>query len=63
MTADHGDPFVKEDGGLCNTSTHALVSEKVREDMLMCNETKHSLYQKFNVRLFGGNISVLSEIK
>ena len=62
MRADHGDPFVKEDGGLCNTSTHALVSEKVREDM-MCNETKHSLYQKFNVPLFGGNISVLNKIK
>lgn len=62
MIADHGDPFVKENGGLYNTSTQALVSEKVREDM-MCNETKHSLYQKLNVPLSGGNISVLNEIK
>ena len=62
VVSEHGEPFTSQDTRLYNILTHALVTEKVEEEILMRDELGQRLFEEFVVRL-DGNISIWSEMK
>ena len=62
VVSEHGEPFTSQDTRLYNILTHALVTEKVEEEILMRDELGQRIFEEFVVRL-DGNISIWSEMK
>ena len=62
VIVEHGDPFESSDGRLFNILTHALVSEKVEEEILQRDQIGQKLFEEFVGRLDGSG-SVWSEMK